>query len=158
MTVEFNYEKKQVLDGLRSHFFGRPEIRVLFIVINVFAIISAILLYFKKIQAISFLLFSILWFLLWISVRRLLPLSIYKKSQTFKDQFSLSIEEQGVLLQSGRGQQFWQWQHFSHYKETVHFFLLYFNGRSFFMVPKDAFRNITEVQGARQMFREMIGK
>ena len=158
MTVQFGYQKKQVLDGLRSHFFGRAEIRILAIVINVFAILSAILLYFKKIQAISFLIFSLLWVVLWLSIRRLLPLSIYKKSQTFRDTFTLSMEEKGVLLQTGRGQQSWSWQDFSHYRETIHFFLLYFNGRSFFMVPKDAFKDITEIQEARQMLREKIGR
>ena len=74
MTIQFAYNKKQVLDGLRSHFFGRIEIRVLFIVINVFAILSAVLFYFRKIQALSFLIFSLLWFLLWLTVRRILPL------------------------------------------------------------------------------------
>ena len=72
MTIHFGYDKKQVLDGLRSHFFGRPEIRILFIVINVFAILSAALYYFKQIQALSFLIFSLLWFVLWITVRRFL--------------------------------------------------------------------------------------
>ena len=59
MTIQFGYDKKQVLDGLRSHFFGRIEIRVLFIVINLFAILSAILFYFHKIQALSFLIFFV---------------------------------------------------------------------------------------------------
>jgi hypothetical protein len=158
MTIQFGYNKKQVLDGLRSHFFGMAEIRILFIAINLFAIISAILFYFKKIQPLPFLIFSLLWFLLWISVRRLLPLSIYKKSETFRDDFTLSMEEKGVMLQTHKGTQVWQWDEFSEYKETVNFFLLYFNRRSFFMVPKDAFKDITEIQAARELFRNKIMK
>ncbi len=158
MTIQFGYDKKQVLDGLRSHFFGRVEIRALFIVINLFAILSAVLFYFKKIQALSFLIFSLLWFLLWISVRRILPMSIYKKSQTFRDTFTMSMEEEGVRLQTQKGQQIWRWDDFSNFKETVTFFLLYFDGRSFFMVPKDAFKDITDIQAARQLFRDKIGK
>jgi hypothetical protein len=158
MTIQFGYDKKQVLDGLRSHFFGMAEIRILFIVINLFAILSAILFYFKKIQPLSFLIFSLLWFLLWISVRRLLPLSIYKKSETFQDTFTLSMEERGVMLQTPKGMQVWQWNEFSEYKETIHFFILYFNRRSFFMVPKDAFKDITEIQLARQLLRSRINK
>src|SRR5580658_6363711 len=156
MTIQFGYDKKQVLDGLRSHFFGMAEIRVLFIVINLFAILSAILFYLKKIQPLSFLIFSLLWFLLWISVRRLLPLSIYKKSETFQDTFTLSMEERGVMLQTQKGMQVWQWNDFSEYKETTQFFILYFNRRSFFMVPKDAFKDIAEIQVARQLLRTRI--
>jgi hypothetical protein len=158
MTIQFGYNKKQVLDGLRNHFFGMTEIRVLFIVINLFAILSAILFYLKKIQPLPFLIFSVLWFLLWISIRRLLPLSIYKKSETFRDNFTLSMEEKGIMLQTQKGTQMWQWDQFSEYKETVNFFLLYFNRRSFFMVPKDAFKDITDIQTARQLLRSKIMK
>jgi len=100
MTIQFGYNKKQVLDGLRGHFFGRPEIRTLVIVINVFAILSAILFFLKKIQALPFLIFSVLWFCLWLSIRRLLPLSIYKKSATFQDTFILTLEDRGMLLET----------------------------------------------------------
>ena len=110
MTIQFGYDKKQVLDGLRGHFFGRPEIRTLVIVINVFAILSAILFFFKKIQALPFLIFSVLWFFLWVSVRRILPLSIYKKSATFQDTFTLSLEDRGILLETKKGRQLWEWE------------------------------------------------
>lgn len=158
MTIQFGYNKKQVLDGLRSHFFGMAEIRVLFIVINLFAILSAVLFYFKIIKPFPFLIFSLLWFLSWIAVRRLLPLSIYKKSETFRDTFILSMEEKGVMLETEKGTQVWQWEDFSEYKETEIFFLLYFNRRSFFMVPKDAFVDITEIQAARSLLRNKIIK
>jgi hypothetical protein len=156
MTIQFGYNKRQVLDGLRSHFFGQPEIRIMVILINLFAIISAILFAFKKIQPLPFIIFSVLWFLLWISIRRILPLSIYKKSATFQDNFTLAIEEKGLLLQTGRGQQLWEWKDFSNFKETLYFFHVYFNSRSFFMIPKDAFKDIIEIQAARQLFKDHI--
>lgn len=159
MTVHFGYDKKQVLDGLRNHFFGRPEIRILFIMVNVFAILSAVLFYFKKIQAISFLTFSLLWFFLWITVRRILPISIYKRSHTFRDTFTLSLTQQeGVLLQTERGQQRWHWNDFSNFKETVYFFHLYFDNRSFFLIPKDSFKDLEEMQEARKMMKDNIVK
>jgi len=158
MTIQFGYNKKQVLDGLRSHFFGVVEIRVLFILINVFAILSAVLFYIHKIQALSFLIFSLLWFLLWITIRRILPYSIYNRSDTFKDHFTLQIADDGILLDTQRGRQVWQWSRFSGFKETMSFFLLYFNGRSFFMVPKDAFKDITEIQAARELLKQKIAK
>lgn len=158
MTIQFGYNKRQVLDGLRGHFFGRPEIRILVIVINVFAILSAILFALKKIQALPFLIFSLLWFSLWISIRRLLPLSIYKRSATFRDTFTLTLEDRGLLLETRKGQQLWHWEDFSGFKETIYFFHVYFNARAFFMIPKDSFKDITEIQAARKMLREKIRK
>lgn len=156
MTIQFGYNKKQVLDGLRGHFFGRPEIKILVILINVFAILSAILFALKRIQPLPFLIFSVLWFFLWISIRRILPLSIYKKSATFQDTFILSLEEQGILLETKRGQQLWEWKDFSGFKETAYFFHVYFDARSFFLIPKDSFKDITEIQAARQLLKERI--
>ena len=158
MTVQFGYNKKQVLDGLRGHFFGRPEIRILIIVINVFAILSAIFLWFKWIQPLSFLIFSVLWFFLWISVRRILPLSIYKRSATFLDTFILSLDDRGILLETQKGVQQWRWESFSGFKETAYFFHVYFSARSFFMIPKDSFKDITEIQAARELLKEKIRK
>jgi YcxB-like protein len=155
-TNQFGYEKKQVLSGLRSHFFGRSEIRALVILVNLFAILSAILFYFHKIQPVSFLIFSLLWFVLWITIRRILPLSIYVRSKTFQDKFTLSVDEEGVLLETDRGNQMWEWDKFSGFKETLHFFLLYFNSRSFFMVPKDSFKDLTEIQETRDMMKKKI--
>lgn len=159
MTVHFGYDKKQVLEGLRNHFFARPEIRILIILVNVFAIISAILFYFKYIQPLSFLIFSVLWFLLWLTVRRLLPMSIYKRSHTFQDNFTLSLNEQeGILLQTERGKQAWRWNDFSSFKETLYFFHLYFDSRSFFLIPKDSFKDLLEIQEARKWMKNNIGK
>lgn len=158
MTIQFGYNKKQVLDGLRGHFFARPEIRTMVIVINVFAILSAILFFFKKIQALPFLIFSVLWFCLWISIRRLLPLSIYKKSATFQDTFTLTLEEKGILLETRKGSQLWTWDDFSGFKETLYFFHIYFNARSFFMIPKDSFKDLSEIQAARKLLKERIAK
>jgi len=158
MTVQFGYNKKEVMDGLRGHFFGRPEIKTLSIVINVFAIVSFILFALHKIQALPFLIFAVLWFSLWIGIRWLLPLSIYKRSATFKDNFVLSLTDEGVLLKTKKGNQLWRWQDFSGFKETIYFFHVYFNSRSFFMIPKDSFKDITEIQAARKLLKERIRK
>jgi hypothetical protein len=156
MTIQFGYDKKQVLDGLRGHFFGRPEIRIMAIIINVFAILSAVLFYLKRIQPLPFLLFSLLWVVLWISIRRILPLSIYKRSATFQDTFTLTLEDPGIVLQTKKGSQLWRWNDFSGFKETAYFFHVYFNARSFFLIPKDSFKDITEIQEARKLLKERI--
>ena len=142
MTIHFGYDKKQVLQALRYHFITRPEIKILLILVNVFTIVSAVLLYLHKVQPLSFLIFSLLWFLLLITVWKILPSTIYKKSKTFFDHFSMEFTEPEVILQTTRGTHAWQWKEFSSFLESPYFFHLYFNSRSFFLVPKDAFKDI----------------
>ena len=156
MTIYFGYEKKQVLQALRYHFITRPEIKILLIVVNVFTVISAVLVYLHKILPLSFFIFSVLWFSLLVVVWRILPMSIYKKSHTFQDKFSMSMNEQEVVLDTSRGSHAWQWKDFSSFVESPYFFHLYFNKRSFFLIPKDAFKDILELQEARGLLRLKI--
>ncbi|OQP64909.1 hypothetical protein A3860_19350 [Niastella vici] len=158
MTVQFGYDKKQVIQALRYHFLMRPEIKVLLVLINVFAITSAVLFYLKKIQAISFLIFSFLWFMLMLVIWRILPGSIYRRSLTFKDHFIMHFEEENVVLETEKGSKGWPWKKFSYFVESPYFFHLYFDARSFFLVPKDSFKSITDLQNAREMLRTKIGK
>ena len=158
MTIHFGYDKKQVIHALRFHFLTRPEIKVLFVLVNVFAIFSAVLFFLKKIQPLSFLLFSILWFLLMLVIWRLLPSGIYKRSHTFQDNFSMSIDEKEVVLMTERGSKAWQWKDFSSFVESTYFFHLYFDARSFFLVPKDAFNDLIVLQEAREILRSNIRK
>jgi YcxB-like protein len=158
MTIHFGYEKKQVLQALRYHFITRPEIKILLIVVNIFTIISAILVYLHKVQPMSFLIFSLLWFMLLLTVWKILPSSIYKKSKTFLDHFTMRLEDQEIVLQTERGSHSWDWVAFSSFLESPYFFHLYFNSRSFFLVPKDAFKDLTDLQEARSLLRARIKK
>ena len=158
MTVQFGYDKKQVIQALRYHFLMRQEIKVLLVLINVFAITSAVLFAMKKIQAISFLIFSFLWFCLMLVIWRILPGSIYRRSLTFQDQFIMHFEEENVVLETAKGSKGWPWKKFSYFVESPYFFHLYFDARSFFLVPKEAFKSITDLQEAREMLRKKIGK
>lgn len=157
MTISFSYDKKQVIQALRYHFLTRPEIKILLILVNVFAIGSAALLYFKVIQPISFLMFSILWFILMLLVWLILPQSIYKNSHTFKDSFIMDFEDEQVVLRTEKGEKAWPWAVFSKFVESPYFFHLYFDARSFFLVPIDAFGDIDERQEARRLLKSKIG-
>ena len=158
MTVQFGYDKKQVIQALRYHFLMRQEIKVLLVLINVFAITSAVLFAMKKIQAISFLIFSFLWFCLMLVIWRILPGSIYRRSLTFQDHFIMHFEEENVVLETAKGSKGWPWNKFSYFVESPYFFHLYFDARSFFLVPKEAFKSITDLQEARELLRNKIGK
>jgi hypothetical protein len=158
MTIHFGYDKKQVIQALRYHFLTRPEIKILLIIINVFAIASALLFFFNIIQPMAFLLFSALWFLLMLVIWRILPRSIYRKAQTFQDDFSMTFQEDEVVLQNELGSKSWPWRVFSTFMESPYFFHLYFDSRSFFLVPKDAFKDISELQETRKLLKQKIHK
>jgi hypothetical protein len=158
MIIYFEYDKKQVMSALRHHFISRPEIKFLLIVVNIFTILSAILFYLHKIQPLSFLIFSFLWFILLLTFWILLPLSVYKRSQTFRDQFSMNFNEQEVVLQTEIGSHAWAWNEFSSFLESPFFFHLYFSSRAFFLVPKDAFTSLEALQETRGLIKRKLAK
>ena len=158
MTIHFTYEKSKVMQGLRYHFITRPELRLMIIVVNVFALLSATLFYFKIVTALAFFLGSVLWFMLMISVWFLLPEIIYRRTSTFKDHFEMSFEETGFSLGNERGSRNWSWKVLTAFLESPHFFYLYFDSRTFFLVPKSGFRSSDEVFELRQLLKEKVKK
>lgn len=137
MQHSFSYEKKKVIQALRYHFVQRTEIRMLIILVNVFAIISAVLFYTQKIRPEPFLLGSFIWLMLVATFWYFLPQSIYKKSAVFRDSFIIDFNEEGIRLENERGYTNWPWQTLTRFFESPHFFHLYFDARSFFLIPKD---------------------
>ena len=135
----FTYSKPKVIQALRYHFITRREIKIMIILVNVFAILSAALFFFKKISPLAFLVSSVLWFTLMIAFWFILPYSIYKKAATFKDGFTVTLQDQHLYLENDRGSKSWPWTAFSSVIESPHFFHLYFDSRSFFLIPKSAF-------------------
>jgi hypothetical protein len=151
----FSYDKGKVLQALRYHFITRKEIKIMMILVNVFSIVSATLFFFKKITPLAFLVSAVLWFALMILFWFLLPKMIYKKAQTFQDKFKAILSTDEFALENERGRKGWAWQEFSTFMESPHFFHLYFNSRSFFIVPKDAFEG-DNLHEARNIFKEKI--
>lgn len=135
----FTYNKAKVIQALRYHFITRREIKIMIILVNVFAIFSAFLFYSKKISPLAFLVSSVLWITLMAAFWFILPYSIYKKAATFKDGFKVSLQDQHLFLENDRGSKSWPWTAFSSIIESPHFFHLYFDTRSFFLIPKSAF-------------------
>ena len=135
MTVHFTYDKKQVIQALRYHFISKREIRLMIILVNVFAA----LFYFKVILPFAFLISSFLWIVLMLTFWFILPMTVYRKAATFKDHFTMNFEDNGFSLGNERGSRSWEWRSLSTYIETPHFFHLYFDATSFFLVPKIAF-------------------
>ena len=152
----FTYNKAKVIQALRYHFITRKEIKLMMILVNVFAIASAALFFFKKISPFAFLISAFLWFVMMIAFWFVLPMIIYKRSATFKDRFRVILGSNEFVLENERGSRGWQWSKFSTKMESPHFFHLYFDTRSFFIVPKEAFPE-EEVNLARKLLASKIG-
>lgn len=156
MKIEFTYDKKQVLQALRYHFLSKKEIRLMIILVNVFAIASAALFYFKKILPLAFLVGSFLWFVLMVCFWFLLPGMVYRKATTFRDHFIMTFEPDSFSVSNERGSRSWPWKAVKTFLETPNFFHLYFDSRSFFLVPKNCFANADEIYQMRQLLKEKV--
>jgi len=156
MTIEVSYKKNQVLQALRYHFLSKREIRVMIILVNVFALISALLFYFKKILPLALLTGSFLWFSMMISFWFVLPWLVYKRAATFRDHLIMKFEDDSFSVGTAKGSRSWPWKVLSNYLETPNFFHLYFDNRSFFLVPKNAFANTDEIYQLRHLMKEKI--
>jgi hypothetical protein len=153
----FTYNKQKVIQALRYHFITRREIKIMIILVNVFAIVSASLFFFRKISPLAFLVSSVLWFVLMITFWFLLPQMIYRKAPTFQDRLKAILTNDEFRIENKRGGRSWQWNEFSTWMESPFFFHLYFTSRSFFIVPKDAFAD-DDVHEARKIFKAKIPK
>jgi predicted membrane protein len=158
MTIYFEYEKGQVLQALRYHFLSKREIKFMLIVVNVFALVSISLYSFHKITPTAFLMGSFLWIILMISFWFILPWLVYRRAETFKHEFSMDFEEDGFRLNHERGNRYWPWNELSNFIESPHFFHLYFNANSFFLVPKSGMNGKEEVGELRSILKEKVGK
>ncbi len=153
----FTYLKPKVIQALRYHFISRKEIKIMMVLVNVFAILSAGLFFFKKISPLAFLMSSFLWFVMMILFWFLLPTIIYRRSSTFRDSFKAALEDRSFTIKNERGSRSWEWSEFSTWMESPHFFHLYFNSRSFFLIPKEAFEGDDQHE-ARRILSAKISK
>ncbi len=158
MTIHFGYDKKKVIQALRYHFISRPEIRIMIILVNVFALFSFVLFVMGKISPSACLTFSFLWIILMISFWFLLPVTVYKRAITFKHEFSMTFSDTDFSLEHEKGSKSWQWASLKSYLESPHFFHLYFDIRSFLLVPKDGCKDSDEVHQLRQLIQVNVKK
>lgn len=158
MTIYFGYEKGQVMQALRYHFISRPEIRIMLIMVNVFAIVSITLYALGKITPMAFLTGSFLWIVLMISFWFILPGAVYRRAVTFKHEFSMSFEDNVFTLGHERGSKSWPWSALKNFIESPHFFHLYFDSRSFLLVPKSGCKDSDEVFALRKLIKENVKK
>ena len=158
MTIYFGYEKGQVIQALRYHFISRQEIRIMLILVNVFALASVTLYALGKITPMAFFMGSALWIVLMISFWFILPFMVYRRAITFKHEFSMDFRDDGFTLAHERGSKSWAWTALKSYLESPHFFHLYFDSRSFLLVPKTGCKDSDEVFELRKLIKEKVKK
>jgi hypothetical protein len=156
MTIHFGYDKRKVIQALRYHFISRPEILTMVILVNVFAIVSLVLYFFNKITPLACFVGSFLWVVLMISFWFILPGIVYRRAVTFKHEFSMNFTESDFTLSHENGSKSWPWTALKTYLESPHFFHLYFDSRSFLLVPKGD--NSDEVFELRQLLKKKVKK
>jgi hypothetical protein len=158
MRLKITYKKPQVLQALRYHFISRREIKLMMILVNVFALLAAGLFFFKLITPLPFLMSSVLWLSMMAAFWIWLPMLVYRRSRTFKDSFFVNVDENHLTIETENTNKVWAWREFSSLIETPGFFHLYFDSRSFFLIPKDAFESSDDIHQARQMMRNKISR
>ena len=158
MIIYFGYEKGQVMQALRYHFISRREILLMLILVNVFALASVILYLFNKITPMAVMTGSLLWIILMVSFWFILPGMVYRRAVTFKHKFSMDFNEEGFTLGHEKGSKSWPWPALKNFMESPHFFHLYFDSRSFLLVPKNGCRDQDEVFELRQLLKDKVKK
>ncbi|MBL7724047.1 MAG: YcxB family protein [Chitinophagaceae bacterium] len=158
MIIYFGYEKNQVIQALRYHFISRPEIRIMLILVNVFALASITLYALGKITPMAFFVGSFLWLVLMISFWFILPFMVYRRAVTFKHEFSMDFQEDGFTLAHERGSKSWPWSSLKNFVESPHFFHLYFDSRSFLLVPKSGCKDSDEIHELRNLIKGKVKK
>ncbi len=153
----FGYHKGKTIQALRYHFLARKEIKIMLIAVNVFAVFAAVLFFLFRISPLAFLICAFLWFILMLSCWFLLPAKLFRSSEMFRSTFSAKFTDEELALEAEQGTARWPWNRFSHFLETPHFFHLYFNSRSFFLIPKEAFE-VESLDKARSYLRRQISR
>lgn len=158
MLIKIEYDKQKVLQALRYHFISRSEVKVLLILVNVFAVFAAAMYAFKVVRPGPFMVSSLLWFLLMLTFWFWLPRMVYNRSATFKERIDLSFRGQDILLETSRGFTTWSYDKFSYYIESPYFFHLYMTDKMFFLIPKDACIDEADTVNVRKLLDEKIGR
>lgn len=143
MHLEFSYNKDEVLNALRYHFLQRGEIKVfrntLFILLAftlagyAYRIVTVGAL--VGIASMSVVIVLVFWYML--------PVSIYNKAATFKDDIHMNYSEDGIVISTRNSDvdKRLSWTGFTAVVRAKNFFFLYRGKKNFFLVPTSAFKS-----------------
>jgi hypothetical protein len=98
-----------------------------------------------------------MWFFLMISFWFIMPSLVYRRAATFKDSFTMHFEEEGFSLGNDRHSREWPWKVLTTFMESPNFFHLYFDSKSFILVPKTGFQQ-EEISEFRDLLKRKVIK
>ncbi|RFS22542.1 YcxB family protein [Chitinophaga silvatica] len=153
-SLEFSYDKSEVLHALRYHFMQRGEIKVFRNTLIILFLATLTGYFYRVVTPATFtgivIMILVIGWVFWY----LLPISIYNKAATFKDNIRLNYSDDGLLIstRSSDHQRAIGWNNFSQVVETKKFFFLYRDKKTFFLIPISAF----QTQEAYSQFAEML--
>ncbi|MCW3462808.1 YcxB family protein [Chitinophaga nivalis] len=130
------------MHALRYHFMQRGEIKV-FRNTLIILLLSTFTGYFFNVVTTSALTgIAIMALLIGWVFWYLLPVSIYHKAATFKDDILLKYSEEGLQISTRNSNhpRAVSWNNFSRIIETKKFFFLYRDKKTFFLIPVSAFK------------------
>ncbi|TAE11386.1 MAG: YcxB family protein [Bacteroidetes bacterium] len=136
MQFTVAYEQPLVIQALRYHFISRREVKFLIILVNLFALLSAILYYKQLVRPQYFFLGTILWLAIMVSFWFVLPIWVYKRSTMFTEKYIATCTADALHFESEKGSASWQWSQFQYYIRSPHFFHLYFSEKNFLLIPR----------------------
>ena len=139
-STPFTYNKQKTIQALRYHFISRKEIKMMMILINVFSLATAVFFYFKKISPFAFLISSLLWLTMMMIFWMIMPRMVYKRSKTFTETLQVAFNTTDFTLFVGDHSRSFDWASCSQWMESPHFFHIYFNERSFFLIDRKSTR------------------
>ena len=158
MTIHFRFDKKKVIRALRTDCISRKEIRFMIILVNVMAILLLVPFLLGYLGATNYIVFCFLWVILMIFFWFVFPYSVYSKTAMFKHEYSMTFEEDNFSLEHKGRAKSWPWSSLKKYMESPDFFHLYFDSRTFLLVPKDACRDSDEVHALRLLIGSKVSK
>lgn len=156
MEFRVVYEKAEVLQALRYHFIRKPEVRVMIVLVNVFALLSMGLFAAGLASPLPFLTGTALWLVIMFAIWRGMPASVYRRNRTFRDSFTVRLEEAHLFLSREGGTRTWAWREFTHYYETPAFFHLCFGEQGFLLLPKESMPGPEGVSEARRLIGGVV--
>lgn len=158
LEFRVEYRKSEVLQALRYHFIRKPEIRVMIVLVNVFALLSIGLFAAGLASPLPFLMGTVLWLVLMPAVWWWMPAAVYRRNRTFRDRFTVRLEVSHLFLSREGGVRTWAWREFSNYYETPGFFHLCFGNQGFLLLPKAGIPGPEGISQARRIIGAEVPK
>lgn len=158
MHLEFSYNKEEVLNALRYHFMQRGEIKVFRNTLFILLVAALVGCAFKLVTVSTLIGIAAMVLLIGLVFWYLLPMSIYNKAATFKDDIRLNYSEDGIMIstRTSEHQRQISWTNFTQIVEAKNFFFLYRDKKTFFLIPTSAFKTKAAQQEFGRLARNMI--